>query len=141
MSNVKCRFLYKTMILQITCNRSSRSPDPSLPPLLTYVGAIYSLCFLLALQFLLIGFVSCLQVDLCWIGELTMKHGQKSDWKLDLPWFSYGYWKCMYVDSLFESISRPPNPSLNYERMQVFFGLFFLALHFLLIRFKSSSLC
>ena len=25
--------------------------------------------------------------SLCW-----MKHRQNSDWELDLPWFSYGYW-------------------------------------------------
>ena len=29
-----------------------------------------------------------------------MKHMQKSDKKSDLPWFSYGYRKCMVVDFL-----------------------------------------
>ena len=25
---------------------------------------------------------------------------QKVDWKLNLSWFSYGYWKCIFVDFL-----------------------------------------
>ena len=28
----------------------------------------------------------------------------KHDWKLHLPWFSDGYWKCMFVDFLIEYI-------------------------------------
>ena len=32
------------------------------------------------------------------ISKSTMKHLQKSVWILDLPWFSYGYQKCMVVD-------------------------------------------
>ena len=29
-----------------------------------------------------------------------MKHEQKSDWKLDLSWFIYGYQNYMFVDFL-----------------------------------------
>ena len=28
----------------------------------------------------------------------AMKHPQKSDWKSGFLWFSYGYWKCTFVD-------------------------------------------
>ena len=38
------------------------------------------------------------QRNLCCISKFAMKHQQKSD----LPWFSYGYRKCMSVDSLLE---------------------------------------
>lgn len=44
-----------------------------------------------------------------------MKREQKSDF----PCFSYGYWKCVPVDSLYESIDCSPNPLLSYEHMQV----------------------
>ena len=33
---------------------------------------------------------------------------EKPDWKLDFPLFTYGYWMCMFVDSLSEYIC-PPN--------------------------------
>ena len=33
-----------------------------------------------------------------------MTHRQKMEEKLDLPWFSYGYWKCMLVDTLTDYI-------------------------------------
>jgi hypothetical protein len=29
-----------------------------------------------------------------------MKHLQRSDWKVGLPWFSYGCWTCMFVGFL-----------------------------------------
>ena len=41
-----------------------------------------------------------------------MKHLQKLDGKLDLPLFSYGHWKCMFVDFLVEYISPPKLCSL-----------------------------
>ena len=37
------------------------------------------------------------------------KHQEKSDRKLDLPWLSYGYQKCMFVDSLTEGCIGPPS--------------------------------
>jgi hypothetical protein len=103
--------------------------DPN--PLLSYEHMqVWFGLFLLALHFLLNRFMSS---SLCWIGKSMMKREQKSDWKSDLPCFSYGYWKCVSVDSLPESINCPPDPLLGYEHMQVLFGLFLLALHFLLI--------
>ena len=37
-----------------------------------------------------------------------MKHQQKSDYKPDLLWFSFGYQECLLVDILTEYIG-PPN--------------------------------
>ena len=53
------------------------------------------------LHFLPIRFT---QQNLCYISKSRMKHQQISDGKLDLPWFDYGYWKCMFLDSLTEYI-------------------------------------
>ena len=53
-----------------------------------------------------IGFT---QWNLCCINKSNMKHTQKSDWKLDLPWFSFSYQKCMFVNFLTASIHSPPN--------------------------------
>jgi hypothetical protein len=36
-----------------------------------------------------------------------MKHLQKLDWKSDLSYLSYGYWKCMFVDFLTTYINSP----------------------------------
>ena len=36
-----------------------------------------------------------------------MKHQQKPYWKLDLPFFSHGYWKCIFVDSSTDYIGPP----------------------------------
>ena len=36
-----------------------------------------------------------------------MKHHQKSDWRLDLPIFSYAYQKCIFVDFMLESNVSP----------------------------------
>ena len=38
------------------------------------------------------------QQNLYCISKFTLKHQQKSNWKLDLSWFSYGYQKCMFLD-------------------------------------------
>jgi hypothetical protein len=48
------------------------------------------------LQLLLIGFT---QQHSCCISKFMMKHLQKLDWKLDLPWSSCGYQKCMLLIS------------------------------------------
>ena len=40
--------------------------------------------------------------------KFTMKHMRKPDWKSDLPLFSYGNRKCMFVDFLIGNIG-PPN--------------------------------
>ena len=123
-------FKKKLWFPHITCNRSSRSPDRSLNFQYSYVGVIWFL--FLVLRFLLIGSdrIRSMCSSLCWIDEFTMKRQQTSYRKPDLPWFSYGYWKCAFVDlfSLYESITcpPPPNPSLYCWRMRVLFGLFFL---------------
>jgi hypothetical protein len=56
-------------------------------------------CYLVVfhLYLLLIIFT---QRNLCCIRKPTMKLQQTSYWKLDLSQFSYGYWKCMFVDFL-----------------------------------------
>ena len=36
------------------------------------------------------------------LANLQWNHQQKSDWKSNLPLFSYGYQKCIFVDSSFE---------------------------------------
>ena len=51
-----------------------------------------------------IGFT---QWNLCCINKSNMKHTQKSDWKLDLPWFSFSYQKCMFVNFLTGYIVLP----------------------------------
>jgi hypothetical protein len=63
----------------------------------------YSVRFSCSLNF----YWSFTQPNLCCISKSTMKHQRKLVWKLDLRWFSYGYCKCMFVDSLTEFI-RPP---------------------------------
>ena len=57
------------------------------------------------LQLLPIGFT---QEKPCCTKKYTMKHVHKPDWKLNLPWFSYDYQKCMFVDFLIE-YTCPPN--------------------------------
>ena len=57
------------------------------------------------LQLLLIRFTS---QNVCCKSKFTMKHEKKSDWRSDFPRFSYGYWKCICVDSSTES-TCPPN--------------------------------
>lgn len=42
------------------------------------------------------------QWSMCCISKSTVKHWQNSDQKLDLPYFSYGYRKYMFLDSLSE---------------------------------------
>ena len=37
------------------------------------------------------------QWNFCCIATSTTKHLQKPDWKVDLPWFSYGYQTCVFV--------------------------------------------
>ena len=36
-----------------------------------------------------------------------MKHLEKPGWKSNVPWFSYGYRKCMFVNFLTEYIDPP----------------------------------
>ena len=50
--------------------------------------------FLHVLQLLPIRFT---WKNLCRIRKSMMTHLQKSDWKSDLPWLSFGYWKVMFV--------------------------------------------
>ena len=56
--------------------------------------------------------------NLCCISKSTMKHWQKPD----LPWFGYGYWKCMFVGFLSEYIYRssPLCSVLSVEYLLVF---------------------
>ena len=53
------------------------------------------------LQFL---HIKLTQQYLCCISKSIMKHEQKLDQILDLPWFIYGYWNYMFVDILIEYI-------------------------------------
>ena len=44
---------------------------------------------------------------LCCISKSTMKYQQRSVWKPDLPWFTYGYPTHMFVEFLFEDRGSP----------------------------------
>ena len=71
----------------------------------TYVGVIwFSFC---VLQFLLIIIT---QENSSCISKSMMKHLQNLERfvKLSLPWFSYGYHKCMFVTFITKYIG-PPN--------------------------------
>ena len=59
---------------------------------LRYVGVIWFVFHVP--QLLLIIFT---QQNSCCTSNSLMKHLQKLDWKLDLPWFSYDYQKCMLI--------------------------------------------
>jgi hypothetical protein len=61
-------------------------------------------------QLLMIKFVP--NETFCCIGKSTTKHHQEPDWTLDLPWFTYGFRKCMCVDSFTELIG--PNCVHNW---------------------------
>lgn len=37
--------------------------------------------------------------NLCYFSKYTMKHMHKLDINLNLPWFSYGYWHIIFIDS------------------------------------------
>ena len=39
------------------------------------------------------------QQNSCCIRKSTTKHMQKSDWRSNPPWFTNGYWRCMFVGS------------------------------------------
>ena len=47
------------------------------------------------------------------LAKSTMKHQKKLDWKADLPWFSYNYWKCTFVELLAEYMG--PSNCVHYE--------------------------
>jgi hypothetical protein len=47
------------------------------------------------------------QQNSCCISKPAMKHLQKPDWKSDLPKFSYGYHKCVFVDFLAGDMGLP----------------------------------
>ena len=64
-----------------------------------YVGVSWFVVHVL--QLLLIRFT---QQNSCCTSKTMMKHLQKLDWRFDLPWFSCGYRKCMFVDFLIEYI-------------------------------------
>ena len=82
---------------------------------LRYVGVIWFV--FLVLYLLLIRFTS----ELCVISNSIMKHQQKPDCKSNLPWFSHGNQKCMFVDSLIEYIA-PPN-RVHYCLEILFFNI------------------
>ena len=42
---------------------------------------------------------------LCCISKSMINHQHKSDTKVNLPIFTYGYWKCVLVDSLIEYVA------------------------------------
>ena len=48
-----------------------------------------------------------IQQDLCCISKPTMKHRQKLDSESDLPWVSYEYWACTFLDSLAKYMCPP----------------------------------
>ena len=74
-----------------------------------YVGVIW--CFLFhVLQLLPIRFT---QQMVCCTNKPTMKHLQEPDWESYLPWFSYGYRKCMFAYFLTMYID-PPNYVRNW---------------------------
>ena len=49
------------------------------------------------------------QGNLYYNRKSTTKNQYKSKWKLDLPWRSYDYWKCMFVGFSTEYTSPPNN--------------------------------
>ena len=78
-------------------------------------------CFFVCFVFSNFCWLDSTQQDLFCVNKSPMKHIQKTDWKSDVPWFSYGYRKCMFVDFLLDMIHRSSQSCSLLRSSPIFF--------------------
>ena len=89
--------------IEMWCFPVYMNPIPGVKFIWGILGTISVITYVGVIRFIFMFSNSLFRFDLhnetC-ISKSMMKHHETWHWKSDLPWFSYGYRKCMFVDTL-----------------------------------------